>query len=120
MTIRPIHTENDHKRALQRIEKIFDARRGSPEGDELEILGILVEEYESRHFPIESPDPVEAIKFRLEQLGLTQSDLARILGSRSRTSEILAGKRKLSISMIRTLHESLNIPAEILIKDSAI
>lgn len=107
-------------RALQRIDMIFDARPGSPEGDELEILGILVDEYESRHFPIEAPDPIEAIKFRLEQLGLTQSDLARILGSRSRTSEVLAGKRKLSISMIRKLHASLNIPADILIRDTAL
>ncbi len=117
MKIRPIHTEDDYKKALSRIEEIFDAKPGSKEGDELEILGILVDEYEKKHFPIEAPKPVEAIKFRMDQLGMKQKDLAKILGSKSRASEILSGKRSLSLTHIKLLHKNLGIPAEILIQE---
>lgn len=118
MQIQPIHTENDYQKALDRIEEIFDAKPGSKEGDELEILGILVDEYEKKHFPIEAPEPVEAIKFRMDQLGMEQKDLAKILGSKSRASEILSGKRSLSLRQIRILYRKLGIPAEVLIQES--
>ncbi len=117
MQIRPIHTEKDYQNALARIEEIFDARAGTVEGDELEILGILVDEYEKKHFPIEAPKPIEAIKFRMDQLGMEQKDLAKLLGSRSRASEILSGSRSLSLRQIKILCQKLNIPAEILIQD---
>lgn len=117
MQIQPIHSETDHQKALERIEEIFDAKPGSAEGDELEILGILVDEYEKKNFPIEAPKPVEAIKFRMEQLGLEQKDLAKILGSKSRASEILSGKRSLSLRQIKLLYKKLGIPAEILIQE---
>jgi len=117
MQIQPIHTEDDYQKALDRIEEIFDAKPGSEEGDELEILGILVDEYEKKHFPIEAPKPVEAIKFRMEQLGLEQKDLAKILGSKSRASEILSGKRSLSLRQIKILYRKLGIPAEVLIQE---
>ena len=116
MNIYPIHTEADYNTALNRIEEIFDAKPGTPEGDELEILGILVDEFEKRHFPIDAPNPVEAVKFRMEQLGLSQRDLARLVGSRSRASEILSGKRTMSLRVIRVLNEKLNIPAEVLLQ----
>jgi HTH-type transcriptional regulator / antitoxin HigA len=116
MTIKPIKTESDYQDALARLEIIFDARKGSKNGDELEILGILIENYENEHFPIGMPDPVEAIKFRMEQLNYNQSDLANIFGIKSRASEILNKKRKLSLEMIRQLHSKLNIPTEVLIQ----
>ena len=116
MTIKPIKTELDYQNALARLELIFDAKRGSKNGDELEILGILVDNYENEHFPIGLPDPVEVIKFRMEQLGYTQSDLADIFGVKSRASEILNKKRKLSLEMIRQLHSKLNIPTDVLIQ----
>lgn len=116
MNIKPIKSKKDYQYALDRLETLFDAKKGSPEGDELEILGILIDRYESEHFPIDLPDPVEAIKFRMEQLGYTQSDLAKIVGLKSRASEILNRKRKLSLEMIRQLHERLNIPTDVLIQ----
>lgn len=116
MTIKPIKTEADYQQALDRLELIFDAKRGSKNGDELEILGILIDNYEKEHFPIDLPDPVEAIKFRMEQLGYTQTDLANIFGIKSRASEILSKKRKLSLKMIRLLHNKLHIPTEVLIQ----
>jgi HTH-type transcriptional regulator / antitoxin HigA len=118
MQIKPIHTEVDYQKALERIEEIFDAKPGTQEGDELEILGILVDEYEKKHFPIEAPKPVEAIKFRMVQLGMEQKDLARLLGSKSRASEILSGKRSLSLRQIKILYRKLGIPAEILIQEA--
>jgi len=118
MQIEPIHTEKDYQKALERIEEIFDARPDTKEGDELEILGILVDEYEKKHFPIEAPKPVDAIKFRMEQLGLEQKDLAKLLGSKSRASEILSGKRSLSLRQIKILYRKLDIPAEVLIQES--
>jgi len=95
---------------------IFDAKKGTQEGDELEILGILIEQYENDNFRIELPDPIEAIKFRMEQLGYTQNDLAKVVGLKSRASEILNKKRKLSLDMIRQLHDKLNIPTDVLIQ----
>lgn len=116
MNLKPIKTENDYNLALERLEDIFDARKGTKEGDELEILGILIEKYENENFPIEMPDPIEAIKFRMEQLGYTQNDLANVIGLKSRASEILNKKRKLSIEMIRKLSSILHIPSEVLIQ----
>ena len=101
MEIKPIKTESDYNQALERLEIIFDAKKGSPEGDELEVLGILIDKYENEKFPIDLPDPIEAIKFRMEQMGYNQNDLANIVGLKSRASEILNRKRKLSLEMIR-------------------
>jgi len=114
--IKPIKTEREYGHALTRLEKIFDAKKGTREGDELEVLGILIEKYEDEHFPIGFPDPVEAIKFRMEQLGYNQTDLAKIIGLKSRTSEILNRKRKLTLDMVRQLHEKLHIPTDVLIQ----
>ena len=115
--IKPIKTESEYQNALNRLKEIFDAKPGTREGDELEILSILINNYENEHFPIDSPDPIEAIKFRMDQLGIKQKDLAKILGFKSRVSEIINKKRKLSLSMIRKLHHHLNIPTEVLIQD---
>jgi len=117
MQIRPIHTDVDYQKALSRIEALLDAPPGSSEAEELEILGILVDEYEKKHFPIDEPDPLEAITFRMEQLGLTQNDFAKILGSRSRASEILSGKRSLSLNQIRLINKKLGIPLDVLIHE---
>ena len=116
MTIKPIKSKKDYQMALERLEVIFDSKKSSREGDELEILGILIEKYEDKHFPIGFPDPIEAIKFRMEQLGYNQADLARIVGLKSRASEILNKKRKLTLEMIRLLHEKLNIPTDVLVQ----
>jgi HTH-type transcriptional regulator/antitoxin HigA len=115
--LHPIRTEQDHKAALTRIDELMTAEEGSPQAAELQVLAILVERYERDAFPIEPPSPVDAIRFRMEQMGYTQSDLARLLGSRSRASEIMTGTTKnLSIEMIRRLHEHWRIPAEALIR----
>lgn len=114
--MKPIKTNKDYKLALARLESIFDAKPGTPEGDELEVLGILLENYEEEHFPIGFPDPIEALKFRMEQLGYSQNDLAQVVGLKSRASEILNRKRKLTLEMIRKLHESLGIPTDVLIQ----
>lgn len=119
MDIRAIKTEQDYERALARIEGLMDAEPNTPEGDELDVLTTLIEAYEDRHFPIDTPDPVEAILFRVEQMGLTRKDLEPFIGSRHRVSEVLNRKRELSISMIRRLHEGLNIPLENLIGKAA-
>jgi HTH-type transcriptional regulator/antitoxin HigA len=116
MKIKPVKTKKDYEQALARLETIFDAKRDSAEGDELEILSILIDHYEQQHFPIALPDPVEAIKFRMEQLGYNQNDLADVVGLKSRASEILNKKRKLSLGLIRQLHENLNIPADVLVQ----
>jgi HTH-type transcriptional regulator / antitoxin HigA len=116
MKIKPIKTKKDYALAMQRLEKIFDAKPGTPEGDELEVLGILIEKYEDDHYPIEYPDPIEAIKFRMAQLGYSQNDLAEVVGLKSRASEILNKKRKLTLEMIRQLHNQLNIPTQVLIQ----
>ncbi len=117
MSIKPIRTETDYDKALKRIEKIWGSKQGTPDGDEFEILFTLIEKYEDEHYPIESPDPIEAIKYLMEDKHLTQSDLAKYLGHKSRVSEILRGKRKLTLPMIRSLNKHLNIPAEILIRE---
>lgn len=116
MKLRPIKTKKDYQRAMERLEVIFDSKKETPEGDELEILGILIDQYENEHFPINLPDPIEAIKFRMEQMGYTQHDLTKVVGLKSRASEILSKKRKLSLEMIRQLHEKLKIPTDVLIQ----
>lgn len=116
MTLKLIKTNNDYQNALARLEVIFDAKPGSAEGDELEVLGILIDKYEQEKYPIGFPDPIEAIKFRMEQLGYNQSDLANVVGLKSRASEILNKKRKLTLEMIRNLHDTLHIPTDVLIQ----
>lgn len=115
MNIKPIKTNKDYKAALKRIEKIFDAKPNSRKGDELEVLVTLVEAYEQKHYAIALPDPMEAIKFRMEQLGLKQSDIAKVIGGKNRASEILHKKRSLTAEMMRRLHREYNIPAESLL-----
>jgi HTH-type transcriptional regulator/antitoxin HigA len=117
MDIKAIKTEDDYNQALRRLENIFHAPVKSNEGDEAEILSILIEKYEDEHYPIDAPDPIEAIKFRMEQMGINNKQLADIIGYKSRVSEIFSGKRKLTLKMIRNLHEKLNIPYESLIAD---
>lgn len=115
MNIKPIKTKKDYKAALSRIEGLWGAKENTPDGDEFEVLFTLVEAYEEKHYPIPPPHPIEAIKFRLEQGEVDEKELTKILGGRSRKSEILSGRRKLSLNMIRALHKTLNIPAESLI-----
>jgi HTH-type transcriptional regulator/antitoxin HigA len=116
MTLKLLKTKKDYQTALDRLEIIFDAKPGTSQGDELEVLGILIDKYEQDHYPIDFPDPIEAIKFRMEQLGYNQSDLANVVGLKSRASEILNKKRKLTLDMIRNLHSTLNIPTDVLIQ----
>ena len=116
MTIKPIKSKKDYQAALTRLEQIFDAKPGTKDGDELEILGILIDKYEQDRNPFDFSDPIDAIKFRMEQLGYTQNDLARVVGLKSRASEILNRKRKLSLEMIRQIHQSLGIPTDVLIQ----
>jgi len=117
MQIKVIKTEEEYTQALKRLEVIFDAPADTPKGDEAELLGILIEKYEDEHYPIEAPDPIEAIKFRMEQMNMDNQDLAKVIGYKSRVSEIFNHKRKLSLKMIRNLHEKLKIPYESLIAD---
>ncbi len=119
MNIRPIKTERDYQFALKRIENLMDATPDTAEGDELEVLSTLVEAYEDKHFPIAEPDPISAIKFRMEQLELTRKDLEFYIGSRHKVSEVRNGKRDLSLNMIRRLHAGLKIPLENLIGKTA-
>lgn len=115
MKIKVIKTEEDYNQALNRFEKIFHAPANTKEGDEAELLSLLIEKYEEEHYQIEAPDPIEAIKFRMEQMDMSKKDLAEIIGYKSRVSEIFSRKRKLTLNMIRSLHEKLNIPYESLI-----
>ena len=117
MEISPIRNEKDYQKALERLEVIFDSKRNTKEGDELEILSVLINNYESEKFPIEMPDPIAAINFRMEQLGLKQKDLVEYIGFKSRVSEIMNKKRKLTLEMIRKLSQNLRIPTEILIQE---
>ncbi len=117
MNIKPIKTEQDYTNTLNKIESLMDAKPSTAQMDELEVLTTLVESYEEQHYKIEAPDPIEAIKFRMEQEGLKQKDLVAIVGSKSRVSEILNKKRKLTIEMIRNLHNQLHIPIESLFLD---
>ena len=115
MDIKVLKTEDDYNQALKRLDEIFHAPIDSKEGDEAELLSILIEKYEDDHYPIEPPDPIEAIKFRMEQMGMTKKELAEIIGYKSRVSEIFSRKRKLTLKMIRNLHDQLKIPYESLI-----
>jgi HTH-type transcriptional regulator/antitoxin HigA len=117
MEINAIKTEEDYNQALKRLEVLFHAPIDSKEGDEAEVLSILIEKFEDEFYPIDAPDPIEAILFRIEQMELSKKDLAEVLGYKSRVSEIFSKKRKLNIKMIRNLHEKLNIPYESLIAD---
>lgn len=117
MELKPIKTDADYRAALKKLEKIFDAKPGTPESDELEILGLMVDDYENKHYPIEAPDPIEAIKIRMEEMHLKQVDLIPEIGGKSRVSEILNRKRKLTVNMIRKLTTRLNISAKVLISD---
>ena len=116
--IKPIHTEEDYDNALAEVERLWGARSGTPEGDRLDVLATLIDAYENEHHPIDPPDPIEAIKFRMEQQGLTRKDLEGILGTRTRVAEVLNRRRGLSINMIRRLHDKLGISAEVLIRPS--
>ena len=116
--IKPIRSEADYEAALAEVERLWGARSGTPEGDRLDILATLIDAYEAEQHPMDPPDPVEAIKFRMEQQGLTRKDLEGILGSRTRIAEVLNRRRSLSINMIRCLHDKLGISAEVLIRPS--
>ena len=119
MNIKPIKTEPDYKQALARIEELWDAEPNTKKGDELSVLAILVENYENEKYKILAPDPIEAIKFRMDQSGLKKTDLARYLGGRNRSTEILNRKRSLSVRMMRALHNKLKIPAASLLAETA-
>jgi HTH-type transcriptional regulator / antitoxin HigA len=116
--LRPIRSNADYEHALEEVERLWGSASGTPEGDRLDILATLLDAYEAEHHPMDPPDPVDAIRFRMEQQGLSRKDLEPILGSRTRTSEILNRRRGLSIGMIRRLHAELGIPAEVLIRPS--
>ncbi len=116
MKIKPIRTKADYERALREIERMWGAKEGTPQGNQLDVLATLVEAYERKHFLIDPPDPIEAIKFRLEQQGLDPRALIGVIGGRGRVHEVMHGQRALSLTMIRRLHERFGIPAEVLIR----
>ena len=120
MEIKPIKTEADYEATLSEIEKLWDSEADTPESDRLDILVTLVEAYETKHYPIDPPDPVDAIKFRMEQMGLTDKDLGQYMGGRGRVTKILNRQLPLSLDMIRQLHKNLGIPAEVLISEPSI
>lgn len=115
MNIKPLKNERDYEKALERLEVIFDAPANSPEGDEAEILSMLIDNYENENYPIEAPDPIEAIKIRMEEMNLKQKDLVGIIGGKSRVSEILNKKKRLTVDMIRELERILHISASVLV-----
>ena len=117
MKIKPIRNKKDYEKALLRTDELWGCKKNSPEGDEFEILLTLIEKYENEHYPILPPDPLEAIIFRLEQMNLTSDELIKYIGYKKKVSEVLSGKRKLTLPMIRSLHKKLKIPADILIKE---
>lgn len=117
MNIKPIKTEADYNNALKRLEEIFNAEIGTPESDEADLLGLIIDDYEKKHYPIGPPDPIEAIKIRMEELQLKQKDLINEIGGKSRVSEILNRKRRLTVEMIRNLAKRLNLSPAILIND---
>ena len=117
MKLKPIKTENDYTKALKRLELIFDAKPNTAEGDEAEILSLLIENYENQYFPIEAPDPIAAIKIRMKELNLKQKDLVGVIGGKSRVSEILNKKKKLTVDMIRELESILQISASVLVNN---
>jgi HTH-type transcriptional regulator/antitoxin HigA len=114
--VKPIRTSKDHERAIKEVEALWGAKSGTPKGDRLDVLATLIDAWEAIHYPIDPPDPIEAIKFRMEQQGLTRKDLEGIIGTRARIAEVLSGKRELSIAMIRRLNEQLGIRADVLIR----
>ncbi|HVZ50489.1 MAG TPA: helix-turn-helix domain-containing protein [Pseudolabrys sp.] len=114
--LKPIRTKRDYKAAMAEVERLWGAKSGTPDGDRLDVLVTLIEAYEAHHFPIDPPDPIEAIRFRMEQQGLTRKDLEPLIGSRARVAEVMNRKRSLSIEMIRRLHDALGISAEVLIR----
>jgi HTH-type transcriptional regulator/antitoxin HigA len=118
--VKPIRTEADYEAALTEVERLWGAKAGTPKGDRLDVLATLIDVYESQHFPMDPPDPIEAIKFRMEQQNLTRKDLEGIVGSRTRIAEVLNRHRGLSINMIRRLHDKLGISTDILIRPSRI
>ncbi len=115
MDIRPIKTEQDYRDAMNRIDILWGSKKDTPEGDELDLLITLVESYEMKYYPIAPPDPIDAILFRMEQMGMTKADMVKYLGSQSRVSEILNKKRSLTLKMVKSLYKDLKIPAEILL-----
>jgi len=115
MEIRPIKTEQDYQESIHRIDKLWGSNRDTTEGDELDLLCILVESYEMTHYPIAPPDPIDAILLRMEQMGMTKTDMAKYLGSQSRVSEVLSRKRKLTLKMVKSLYKGLKISAKILL-----
>jgi len=117
MEIKPIKTEKDYERSLERLELIFDANPNSKEGDEAEILSMLIDSYENKHYPIEAPGSIEAIKIRMEEMNLKQKDLVGVIGGKSRVSEILNKKKKLTVEMIRELEKFLHISASVLVNN---
>src|SRR3990172_12753120 len=117
MNIKPIKSEKDYRNALEEIDRIFDAKLNTPEGDRLEVLSTLVEKYEEEHFPIDAPDPVEALRYFMESRGLSRVDLEEYIGGSGRVSEVLNRKRSLSLTMIRKLHFELGVPADALLKE---
>jgi HTH-type transcriptional regulator / antitoxin HigA len=116
--VKPIRTKKDHEAALAEVERLWGAKLGTPDGDRLDVLATLIDAYEVAHYPMDPPDPIEAIKFRMEQQGLTRKDLQPLIGTRTRVAEVLNRKRSLSIEMIRRLHQTLGISAEVLIRPS--
>jgi HTH-type transcriptional regulator/antitoxin HigA len=116
--VKPIRTKRDYEAALKEVERLWGAKTGTRDGDRLDVLATLIDAYETEHYPTDPPDPIEAIKFRMEQQGLTRRDLEEIIGTRTRIAEVLNGKRGLSVGMIRRLHERLGISAEALIRPS--
>jgi len=114
--LKPIRTKADYEKALAEVERLWGAKSGTPKGDRLDLLATLIDAYEAAHFPVDPPDPVEAIKFRMEQQGLSRKDLEPLIGTRTRVAEVLNRKRSLSIGMIRRLHEHLGISADVLIR----
>ncbi len=116
--LKPVRTKADYKRAYAEVERLWGAKTGTPEGDRLDILATLIDAYETEHYPLDPPDPIEAIKFRMEQQGLSRKDLEPLIGTRTRVAEVLNRKRGLSIGMIRRLHDHLGISAEVLIRPS--
>src|SRR6266852_8980524 len=116
--LKPIRSKSDHKKALAEVERLWGARSGTPAGDRLDVLATLIDAHETEHYPMDPPDPIEAIKFRMEQQGLTRKDLEPLIGTRTRVAEVLNRKRGLSVGMIRRLHERLGISAEVLIRPS--
>ncbi|NBA93392.1 type II toxin-antitoxin system HigA family antitoxin [Pseudomonas sp. R5(2019)] len=119
MNIKPIRNDEDLHAAFRRLEAIYQAEAGTPEADEMEVLVTLVEVYENKHYPIQAADPIEAIKFRMDQQGLTPRDLEQYIGPSGRVSEVLNGKRRLSLAMIKRLHDGLRIPYESLLSGTA-